>query len=213
MRALLLSCCAFLLIPVFAFAADPMLDAPHWSLELKGGYFYPDIDNWQTFYGDNRTWQYAGALAYKPLRAVEVGIEAGYIKDRGQGYAPLNNIMSGRVTYELAPVNAFLLIRGVFSETQWLVPYAGGGYTRMFYREKVESQGTTRGYVNGYHGRAGLQLLLDEIDPGAANNLFLDYGVYHTYLFFEIEITKAKLDASSVDLGGKSYLAGFLFEF
>ncbi|MDH4162158.1 MAG: MXAN_2562 family outer membrane beta-barrel protein [Nitrospirota bacterium] len=219
MRAIILLIAAVLLLPAAGHAASSRLDQPNWSLEVKGGNFYPEIDNWKDFYGRDHTWHYAGSLAYKVLRQVEAGIEAGYIKDRGQGYAPLNSqaqgvtVLSGRVTYELAPINVFVLFRGMFSDDQWLVPYAGGGYTRMFYREKIESQGAARGYVNGYHGRAGLQFLLDGIDSSAANNLFQDYGVHHTYLFVELEITKAALDNSSMDLGGKSYLAGFLFEF
>lgn len=219
MRAIMLLLAAVLLVPAAGYAASTELDQPNWSLEFKGGNFYPEIDNWKDFYGRDHTWHYAGSLAYKLARQLEAGIEAGYIKDKGQGYAPLNSqlqgtpVLSGRVTYELAPVNVFVLLRGVFSDNQWLVPYAGGGYTRMFYRERIENQGAARGYVNGYHGRAGLQLLLDGIDSSAANNLFLDYGVQHTYLFVEVEITKAKLEASSMDLGGKSYLAGFLFEF
>ncbi len=208
------------LLPAVAFADTAALETPHWSLEVKGGYFYPEIDNWRDFYGQDRTGQYAVSLAYKLLRQAEAGIEVGYIRDQGAGYAPLNSqlqgtpVISGRVQYELAPVNVFLLLRGVFMEEQWLVPYVGGGFTKMLYRESVEGQGATRGSVNGYHGRAGLQLLLDELDRSAANNMFLDYGVYHTYLFMEVEITRAKIDTiTSLDLGGKSYLAGFLFEF
>ncbi len=215
-------CILILMFPATALAADPPQLKPHWSLEVKGGYFYPDVDNWKTYYGDDRTWRYAGALAYKVLRQVELGIETGFIKDRGVGYAPLNSadaghlVYAGKVTYELAPLNVFVLFRGVFSETQWLVPYVGGGWTRMFYREKVEAQSTVRGSTDGYHGRAGLQLLLDAIDSRAAHNLYTDYGVFHTYLFFEAQYIRAMitdLDGVSINLGGKSYLAGFLFEF
>ena len=219
MRAFILCCCALLLIPGLALAGDTALDRPHWSLEIKGGSFYPEIENWKTYYGQDKTTEYAGTLAYKFLRQAEAGIELGYVRDRGLGYAPLNSqllgtqVLSGSVKYELLPVNVFVLLRGVFAEEQWLVPYIGGGYTKMLYRESVEGQGTARGSVNGYHGRAGVQLLLDNIDSGAANNLYQDYGVYHTYLFVEVEMTRARLDSPSVDLGGKSYLAGFLFEF
>lgn len=219
MRALIIWCCVLALIPAAAFAADPMLDEPNWSLEFKGGSFYPEIENWESFYGQPKTGHYAVSLAYKLLRQAEAGIEVGYIRDQGQGFAALNSqllgspVITGRVTYELAPVNIFILLRGVFSETQWLVPYIGGGYTKMLYRETVESQGAARGSVDGSHGRAGFQLLLDGIDPGAANNMYLDYGVQHTYLFAEVEVIRAVLDSTTTDLGGKSYLAGLLFEF
>jgi hypothetical protein len=197
-------------------ATDPLPDRPHWSLELKGGYFQPAADNWATYYGDDKTWQIGGSVAYKLVRQLEAGIEGGLARDRGTGYAPLNGILTGEVQYDVFPLNIFLLVRGVFREQQWLVPYAGGGYTRMYYREKIEGQGTVRGSTNGYHARGGIQLLLDGLDTGAANNMYLDYGIHHTYLFFEAQYIRANANTvggGSVDLGGISYLGGFLFEF
>lgn len=213
-----LLCILILMLPATALAADPQLK-PNWSVEVKGGYFYPDIDNWKTYYGNDRTWHYAGSLAYKVFRQIELGIEAGYIKDRGLASAPMNSILfgqpvlAGRVDYELAPLNVFVLFRGVFSENQWLVPYAGGGWTRMYYRVKIEGQDSIRGSADGYHGRAGLQLLLDEIDPRAAHNLYTDYGIHHTYLFAEVQVTDVTVGTPSINIGAKSYLAGLLFEF
>ncbi len=211
----------FILLLVLAVLPTAVLaeengERPHWSLEFKGGEFSPAIGNWSTYYGSNYTGEVAGAVAYKVLRQIEVGVEGGYIKDTGHGLAPLHNAIIGKVTYELSPLNVFILARGVISENQWLVPYVGGGWTRMFYKEQIENQGVARGNVDGYHVRAGLQLLLDGIDASAANNLYLDYGIYHTYLFLEAERTYAttkSISGSSVDLGGTSWLAGFLFEF
>ncbi len=202
-----------LILPSAAMAADPLLDEPRWSLEVKGGLFYPELPNWETYYGEDRTSHYAGSLAYKLFRQIELGIEAGYIKDRGTGHAPLHGITSGRVTYELAPVSAFVLLRGVFNEQQWLIPYIGGGATRLYYRAKIEFQEIIRGAANGYYGRAGIQLLLDGVDPSAANSFYLDYGVFHTYFFVEAQRINAATKTSSIELGGTSYLAGLLFEF
>jgi hypothetical protein len=207
---------ALIAVPVLAPAEEPILERPRWSLEIKAGNFYPDIDNWETFYGNKKVTHYAGSLAYKILRTLEAGIEVGYIRDKGRGFAPQAGILAGNVTYEIAPVQAFILFRGVFSEEQWLVPYAGGGWTRIYYREKIENQGIARGSTDGYHGRAGIQLLLDGIDASAANSLYLEYGVEHTYVFVEAQSITAKIDdatGASVNLGGVSYLAGLLFEF
>jgi hypothetical protein len=81
----------------------------------------------------------------------------------------------------------------------------------MYYREKVEGQDTVSGSANGYHARGGLQLLLDGLDQSAANGMYMDYGIFHTYLFIEAKYTHAVI--SGIDLGGTSYLAGLLFEF
>ncbi len=202
-----------LLVPAATYGAEPVPDRPHWSLELKGGTFAPVLDNWSHYYGKRSMPEYEGTLAYKVLRQVEVGVSAGTARDKGQGYAPGHGTVSGEVTYELYPVNVFVLVRGIINEKQWLVPYIGGGYTRMYYRETIQDQGTVRGSADGYHVRGGLQLLLDGIDQGAANNLYRDFGVYHTYFFVEAERTKARDKPTSIDLGGTAYLMGLLFEF
>jgi len=202
-----------LLLPAAADAADAALDRPYWSLEIKGGVFAPALGNWEQYYGTSNMPVYEGALAYKLLRQVEVGVGVGSAKDKGQAYAPNHGTTSGQVTYELYPINVFVLLRGIGSESQWLVPYVGGGWTRMYYRQKVEDQGTVSGSVNGYHVRGGLQLDLNGLDPDAANDMYMDYGVFHTYFFVEAEQTKARLSSAAVDLGGTAYLMGLMFEF
>ena len=202
--------------PTALLAAETPAERPHWSIEVKGGEFIPALDNWSQYFGRRYAREYGGSLAYKLLRPLEVGIEGNYIEDRGQGFAPLHNMAAGNVTYKLYPVNVFVLARGVFSEKQWLVPYVGGGWTRIFYEEEVEKQGVARGATNGYHARAGLQFLLDGLDPDAANSFYLDEGVHHTYLFLEAEYMRAMVDtvsAGSVNLGGTSWQGGLLFEF
>jgi len=197
-------------------AAEPALERPHWSLELKGGVFIPDIDNWATYYGRRDISEYGGSLAYKITPQIEVGLEGSYIKDKGRGFAPGHGIVTGDVTYELAPLNVFVLVRGVFRDNQVLIPYAGGGWTRMYYREKVQYQGDIKGSTDGYHARAGLQLVLDSMDPRAASNMYRDYGVFHTSLFLEARSIRAMitdLNGTSVNLGGTSWLGGLLFEF
>jgi hypothetical protein len=215
-RALLSVLLFLIMTPLAAQAAEPAGERPYWSLELKGGIFIPAIENWATYYGGRDTSEFGGSLAYKLLRQIEVGVEGTYIKDQGQGRAPIHNIVTGNVTYELAPLNVFILARGVFSENQWLIPYAGGGWTRMYYREEVQYQGTMRGSTDGSHARAGLQIVLDGGDVRAASNLYHDYGIFHSSVFIETRITRAMitdLTGNSINLGGTSYLMGLLFEF
>ena len=211
-------------LPAVLFAAEKSIDLPYWSLELKGGTFTPDIDNWEDYYGKKYAGVFSGSLGYKVFRPLEVGIEGSFIRDNGQGYAPLHSaeagtpVYAGTVTYELAPLNVFVLTRGIFSEGQWVVPYVGGGWTRMFYREKIQHQGVVRGSVDGYHARGGFQILLDALDPHAANSLHRDYGINHTYLFIEAEYIRAMVQtvsttSESINLGGVSLLGGLLFEF
>jgi len=205
-----------ILIPCFAPAAETRSDRPHWSLELKGGAFFPAAASWSKFYGSSYTGEYGGALSYKILRQLEIGIEGTYSTATGNGILPNHVLVGGKNTHQQVPLNLFVLGRGVFNEDQWLVPYAGVGYTRLFYRNEVEGQKTTEGSVNGYHARAGVQLLLDQLEPQSARDLYLDFGMHHTYLFVEGRYTRAMADTNpvgSVNIGGASALAGFLFEF
>ncbi len=204
------------ILPCTSFAAEEVTTRPYWSLEIKGGRFIPEIENWSKYYGERYSGIYGASLGYKIIRQLEIGVEGSFSRDSGQGFAPLHGVITGNVTHEVAPLNAFVLIRAVFTEGQWLVPYVGGGWTRMFYKQEIQDQGVTRGSADGTHARAGLQLLLDKIDPSAATSFYLDWGVEHTYLFIEAERIKAAADAlpsGTVELGGTSWLAGFLFEF
>ena len=46
-RTIALSLVMLLAIPAAVPAAGPAQSVPHWSVEVKGGYFYPDIENWK----------------------------------------------------------------------------------------------------------------------------------------------------------------------
>jgi hypothetical protein len=205
-----------ILLPAAASAESLDADRPHWSLEVKGGKFLPAIDGWAASYGERSTGQFEASLAYKILRQVEVGVAAGRIRDGGQGWAQIHQEYAGHINYQLFPVNAFVVLRGVFNENQWIVPYVGGGWTRMYYKEELNLQPTVRGYTDGSHVRGGLQFLLDALDAHAAANLLMDYGVFHTYFFVEAQRTRAMIETvsgESIDLGGTSWLGGLLFEF
>ncbi len=219
MKKLLLSL-ALIILPVVSLADEENANRVHWSLELKGGANFPAAPNWQDFYGKSSTSEFGSSLAYKVIRQIEVGIEGTYLSANGNGQALLHGgqpAQASQVSYELIPLNVFVLARGVISEDQLLVPYLGGGWTRMFYREEVNGQNmTVRGSTDGYHVRGGVQLLLDTIDPCSAKNLYDEFKVYHTYFFTEAKYTHAVAGTNpsgTVNLGGISYLGGLLFEF
>lgn len=216
MKRLIAIACIFFLLPFEAFGEDNAGENPHWSLDVKAGLFYPAIEHWQEYYGGRSTGNYTVGIAYKIVRRIEAGIEGGFIRDAGKGYAPGHGMLTGRVVYELFPLNAYILLRGEFTKDQWIVPYVGGGWTKIYYREETEFQETRRGHSDGMHARAGLQFLLDGLDRSAANSLYLDYGVHHTYLIIEVQRLRALINTTGGDelnIGGTSFLAGLLFEY
>ncbi len=191
-------------------AASLAPSAPNWSLGLKTGKFEPELEEWATFYGDDHTDQFGVALGYKILPQVEVGLSIDYAEDSGVGTLPLNDALGGEVDFNMYPTHLYVLLRGVLFENQWIVPYVGGGMTRAYYRQKIENQNSVRGKADGDHTRAGLQILLDQLDTGNAAG-FEEEDVENTYLVVEAVSFSAEVDG--IELGGKSVTFGFVFEF
>jgi hypothetical protein len=200
--------------PASAQAQEPQpsnpVSRPYWTVEIKGGNFEPELEEWETFYGDDRTDQSGLSVGYKFLRQVEVGLAIDYIKDKGVGTLPISGELGGEVEFELYPAHLHLTLRGIFFENQWVVPYVGGGVTRVYYRQAIENQASVRGKVEGDHTRAGLQFLLDWMDTGSASG-FEEEGVENTYLTVEVLSFSAEIDG--IELGGESKMIGLAFEF
>ncbi len=194
-------------------ADESAVDKPEWSFEFKGGRYRPTLPEYADYFGRKRTDELAFSLARKVFRVFEAGVEVGRVHDKGVGGLPLNGTLGGSVTYDLYPVHAYLIVRGIFYENQWLVPYVGGGATRVYYEQSVVGQSTAKGHAGGSHTRAGLQLLLDRLSGSDAANLQSSFGIDNTYLFIEQQTIKAEVKSAKVELGGKVHLLGLLFEF
>ena len=198
MKHLVRVVCLHIFLMSFVYAQD----ASRWSVDFKGGFLYPDLPGWEQNYGKDRTNQFNISGAYKFLPWLELGMGGGYVSDRGQGFV-----------YESFPLSLFATLRLRFTDGQWLVPYVGAGIDRLSYRVSVINDKQSKGAVQGSHVRAGLQLLLDKIDRQAFWSLSSDMGVEHIYFVMEAEQREAQEDTSGTDLGGSSYLVGFLVEF
>lgn len=186
-------------------------DAPRWSLEIKGGAMRSAMDEWGEHYGNDRLPRYAVGAAYKVWRPLELGFELAYLRDRGQGFAPGHGVSAGAVRYQLFPAHVTATLRGVFDEDQWLVPYVGAAVGRAAYRVGISGQERVSGSTGSEEYRAGLQLLLDRLDPRAAHDLRRGSGIRNSYLFVEYRKSEARLAGS--DLGGEAWQAGLLLEF
>ena len=202
---------AFIFMSFSTVAADKT--KPHWTLELNGGVFQPEDDNWSTYYGKDYMWAIGGSMAYRIFNVLDFGVNLDYSQDRGVGNLPISGLTGGKVTYRVLPVDFFALFRLRFAEGQWIVPYGGGGYTRYAYHITVAGEGSTRGSVNGYHARAGLQFLLDVLDPSAAKEMFRNYGAVNSYLYFELKRTRVEAGTPAIQIGGYSAKSGIMIEF
>ena len=191
-------------------AAEEPLTSPRWSFEFKTGRYKPTLPDWDRFYGSDAMHQYVVALGYMPLRMLQLGSEVAYSHDNGQGTLPSSGALGGEVNYTLTPVHVYLILRAAFTKGQWLIPYVGGGWTYLYYDQEVVNQQESKGHADGWNARAGLQLLLNPLDPSAAQDI-KGLGVQYTYLTLEAQKFSAKVDGT--DLGGKSYLLGLRLEY
>ncbi len=205
MRKIFLLLGALLLaFPAGAAGLEP--SAPRWSLEIKGGRFIPAIENWSLHYGRRFMPEVACTLAYKVFRQLDLGLGAGKASPtRSTG-------PSSGGDYELVPVQAFVLVRGVTHEQQVVVPYVAGGLTHVYYRTTDPEHRSVRGSASGYHVRGGLQFLLDGLDAKASREMYRSYGVFRTYLFIEAERMRVMVPSTPIDVGGTAYVVGLLFE-
>jgi hypothetical protein len=188
-------------------------DFARWSLGFKGGYFTPALDQWKANYGSSGNVEWSGQLGFKITRQWELGIDGGYFSDTGTALTQsgLTSILEQKIS--LFPVQVYLLYRLIRDEDQLFVPFVGGGYTHVIYRQSLEGKETVKGSQEGYHARMGLQLLLDWFDPADASSFNQDLGVTNSYFVLEAQYRKVDNFGSDPDLGGWSYLGSLLFEF
>ena len=184
-------------------------EEPRWSVELKGGLFEPDIDDYGEFYGSDDSAYFAIGATWLAQRWLEVGAELGYFNDDGVGVLPVSGVPGAPVEYTLWPVHVFVTLRGEFTAGQLFVPYVGAGATIAYYEQQIGQQPDRNGRTDiGANARVGLQLLLDRVDPvTAAESGWLD----NSYLFIEAQWFTTEID--DVDLGGYAWLIGFKLEF
>ncbi|HSN70617.1 MAG TPA: hypothetical protein VLT59_03875 [Steroidobacteraceae bacterium] len=184
-------------------------DAADWSVELKGGRFTPDLDDYGEFYGGDDSAYFAIAATWLARPWLEVGTELGYFDDDGVGVLPATGGRGAPVEYTLWPLHVFATVRGLFAPGQLFVPYAGAGATIAYYEQQVSQQPDRSGRTDlGWNARAGVQLLLDRVDPVTAAESGL---LENTYLFVEGQWFSTEID--DIDLGGYAWLLGFKLEF
>lgn len=194
-------------------AAAPVVPyhAPRWAMELKGGIYTPDLDDYEQFYGDDDSTLWGLSLAYRITNWLEVGGELGYTSAKGVGSLPGSGGTGGRVRYTLLPLQLFVNLRYDRSFRQLLVPYAGVGLVSAWYELSPDQQSGRNGFADiGLGARVGVQLLLNRLDRHGANYVSGDRRL-RSFLFLEGQYLDT--DKSGFNLGGDAYLLGLRFEF
>ncbi|MCB0404905.1 MAG: hypothetical protein KDD51_08975 [Bdellovibrionales bacterium] len=114
------------------------------------------------------------------------------------------------------PVETYLTYRAEFLEDQIVVPFARVGPSVTFVRQASNSGAPERaGKFFGLEYAAGIQVLLNAIDGGAAKSLRINAGLQQTYLTVEYA-RKTDLgvkNPDALDLRGDVIRAGLRFQF
>jgi hypothetical protein len=184
-----------------------------WFLGFKAGYFSPQEDGWDDIYGDGNV-EFVGQGGLKISPKWDIGIEGGYFTEKGSSRTPSGGISTLRQKIQLFPLKVFFIFNAIFEKSQLLVPFAGGGYSHVIFLQSLDGQSTISGDRSGFHGRGGLKILLDIIDPVGADAFNIGWGVKNTYFIMEAQYSRADdFGSDSINLGGWSYLGGIVVEF
>lgn len=198
------------LLPAVLPAAEK---TPQWfSLEFKGGVWFPTNG---TTRGALGTFEPTGSIEFGFLYQSKFGAELGVgiaLADGTAVGAVSGNPSGDTFNLLLVPIHNSFVFRADFKEDQLFVPYVKAGPDYILFRESLNGTSTS-GVKFGLHGAAGLQILLDRLDP-LSNLMENDLGVNDVY--FTIEGRYAWVNnfgGNGLDLSGLTTTAGFLFEF
>jgi hypothetical protein len=205
------------LVLVLSWSVNARAEAPRWSLSTHFGAWLPTEDDWDDHFGSDVTLDFKAGLGYLLTPWLELGLEAGLRKEEGT----IDRTLSGRPLVEeldqilwIIPVQPYVLVNVQWTEDQLLVPYVAGGLNRYYYVQDVDGASNTDGYLNGYHLRAGLKVLLNRFDPQSSGTVGRAFGLDRTY--FALEVQYAAVDDfgdEPTDLGGWTFFGGAALQF
>jgi hypothetical protein len=176
-------CVAAMLFAPTAEAKDPdAADRRKGHLEFRYGLFTMDDPNINKVMGESKNevlWLEVGPHI---IPQVEINAGLGWFQEIG------NPILSGggrsddNVMLTALPLNLSLGLRGDFLKHQIVVPSVGASIEAWPWRQEPYGGGSLSGMKTGWSWNAGLELLLDRMDPSAASKLRVRTGIDDTYL-------------------------------
>src|SRR5262245_23826750 len=207
--SLLFSLVACALAPHGVRAQEPAVESPRWTYEIRGAYFKPDLEQFETFYGDDTASYFGIAGTYRLREWLELGGEYGLMNETGVGLLTESGTLGGTVELRLDPVQVFANYIFQHSVEQRVVPYIGAGLMVMRYEQKVDFQDDIDGRTDaGWSARAGVRFLIKTHTPTRRS---AGDPYWRALAFLEAQHMSAEVD--DIDLGGDSIVVGFRMEF
>ena len=193
-------------------AQEATRQSPHWNYEFRAAYFEPDLELFETFYGDDSDVYPGGALSYRLRDRLEIGGEYGLMKEKGVGLLTETGEVGGSVEYRLDLFHVFANVIFERRREQRVVPYLGAGVLVMRYEQEVELQPDIDGRTDaGWSARAGVRVRVASHGPEDFRVSSDGSPYWSAYVFLEAQRMSAKVDET--DLGGDALLLGFRMEF
>lgn len=199
------------------------------SIQLRLGSYRPLIDNEETLTRDVFNDFFDGGklllfemegqrFLYQGYGSAGISLSAGYAEKYAEG-TPGPGAAAEPI--EKSGLQVFPLSLGVFykldyAAERWgipVVPYAEASLRYVPYRFANSAAGISGG-KRGYGLTAGVQLMLDFLEPSMARSLDSDLGVNHTYLF--AEYTRAEVNnfgKAGLDLSSRGWMFGLALDY
>lgn len=161
--------------------------------------------------GFDYEYPFTRAIGRMGLRA-EVGIITAQAKGRFKNPARIDEETDERFTFLMLPLQATLLYRFQFWDTQLFVPFVeGGGMYAPIIELRDDTKAPRYGGAPAAVAAGGLNILLDGLDPTSILHLDADYGINHVWLTLQYrQIVGVKKD---LDISSNLISAGLSFDF
>jgi uncharacterized protein (TIGR03382 family) len=176
--------CAALMVGGAADAKDPDAeDRRKGNFQFRYGFFSMEDSNITEVMGDNGNevlWMEFGPHI---IPQVELTAGLGWFQEIGNPVLRSGGRSDDNVELTALPLNVSVNLRGDFWKHQPIVPAVGMSYEMWNWKQDpYQGTSTISGTKTGWSWNAGLQILLDRIDPVSASKLRVRTGIDDTYL-------------------------------
>lgn len=215
----------------------------NFALELRLGPYRPEVDSefggtakpYETMFGGGSGFYFGTELDWQIFDffgTLGIGGQLGFVSQSAQALTGdgMRSSADG-VGFRMLPMALLLVYRldELALRIPWLpfVPYGkfGLNYNIWWFTQgngdisngfsPSGQPGRGLGDTWGYSLALGLSFMIDSLDPGARTTMDADYGINHTYLFFEYNRVFANglSRADALRVGDSTWVAGLAFEF
>lgn len=217
--------------------SDPLLHSPRYgSFEIRTGGYYPNVDDEPGLTGTPfaDVFKSDSSLLWRAEINLDlvnfvgrwgVGASVGWSRFAGNARLLDGSEANDETTFSVIPLTPLVYYRANFLDTWWnipLVPYGKVGYGFVHWSTKLDGEqsndplpdGTARpgsGWAHGFEFSAGLQLVLDWLQPDQAAELDQEFGINSTSLFFDV--TWVRWKGNPLLLQDTVYSGGLLVAF